>query len=139
MASNSTVVASLEAYLLATPNNGLVLTQYFEGSVVVHVLLRLCVQLTRRTTASAAVCAFYDHFLTLAQERRYIWGKKIGVVKVLYFVLRYGIEAGLVYLTYGMRTILTVGAQTNLYCRLPLVVFSGHATHLDRNVRVLIS
>ncbi|GJE93664.1 hypothetical protein PsYK624_098240 [Phanerochaete sordida] len=53
--------------------------------------------LTRYLQVSALTCTLYDHLLTLRYEIEFVYHGKFSYVKGLYILIRYGIEASLIY------------------------------------------
>ncbi|GJE93653.1 hypothetical protein PsYK624_098130 [Phanerochaete sordida] len=90
-------IAALEHIILSSPYNGFSLTRYFQ--------------------ASALTCTLYDHLLTLNDEIAFLWsGGPLTDVKALYILIRFGIEAGLLYLAF---------------------MFSGFRPHLSDELQII--
>lgn len=61
--------------------------------------------ITVTSIASALALSLYDHLLTLDDEITMMWTRSWSLPQFLYFLVRYGVEAFLLYLGYGKPSI----------------------------------
>ena len=55
-----------------------------------------------QAAVSALTLTIWDHCLTLPEEFDLVWFRKFDLTKAVFLFNRYGVEAGLVLVTYGM-------------------------------------
>ncbi|KAI0261362.1 hypothetical protein BC834DRAFT_475745 [Gloeopeniophorella convolvens] len=57
-------------------------------------------------TAAGVTITYWDHFLTIGDELKYIWKRPFAEVKVLYIVCRYTQTATFIFISFGINGLL---------------------------------
>ncbi|KAL1741736.1 hypothetical protein HDZ31DRAFT_66651 [Schizophyllum fasciatum] len=75
---------------------------------------------------SSITLLYYDYCLTFADERKLIWGRRLGVTTALYFLCRYALVANVLYLLAISHLIDKVRIHSQAVTDMPIHTFRPH-------------